>query len=56
MFRRLNESNLILQIIENDLAPEERLPRLNVYYQFWRHEHDGDCAGALHAGVQARGG
>ena len=39
-----------------DLAPEERLPRLTVDYQFWRIEHDGICAGALHAGVQAGGG
>ena len=39
-----------------DLAHDERLPRLKVYYQFWRNEHDGNRAGALQAGVQARGG
>ena len=39
-----------------DLAPDERLPRLKVYYQFWRNEHDGNRAGALQVGVQARGG
>ena len=38
-----------------DLAPEERLSRLNVYHQFWRNEHDGNRAGALHVGVQAGG-
>ena len=38
----------------DDLAPEERLPRLNVYYQFWRNEHDGNRAGALHAGAHSQ--
>ncbi len=38
-----------------DLAPEERLLRLNVCHQFWRIEHDGNRAGALHAGVQGGG-
>jgi len=40
---------------EIDLAPEERLPRLNVYHQFWRNGHDENSTGALYAGVQAGG-
>jgi DNA-binding CsgD family transcriptional regulator len=31
----------------SDLAPEERLPRLNVYHQFWRNGHDGKRKGGV---------
>ena len=32
-----------------ELAPEKRLPRLNMYNQLWRSLHERNRAGALHA-------